>query len=161
MSDHFLQVAKLLAVHLVVSAGIVLALVWSVHLDYFLTVNEEFLLVDVAICAWLCPLFIGFGDAVAQCLFLFLGNGVSIGFFCLWSLLLLGRFGLGYCWLLRLCTALYSILSLFSCLVSSTLSCLGFCDALAFCNGCIDDSLLFFWCCISEMFVNGVEYFFF
>ena len=92
-----MQVAKLLAVHLIVSAGIILALVWSVHFDYFLAVNEEFLLVDVAICAWLCPLLIGFGDALAQCLFLCLGKCVRIWFFCLWSIILLGRFGLGYC----------------------------------------------------------------
>ena len=137
-----------------VCAGIVLALVRGINLDNLLAVNEEFLLVDVAILAWLCPLFIGFCKAVAQCLFLCLSYGIGIGFF------LLGGFVFGYCWLLRLCTALYSILSLFSCLVSSTLFCLGFCVALSFCNGCIDEGLLFFWCCISEMFVNGVEYFF-
>jgi len=48
---HLLQVAKLFAVHLIVSAGIVLALVRSINLDYFLAVNEQFLLVDVSILA--------------------------------------------------------------------------------------------------------------
>ncbi len=51
--------------------------------------------------------------------------------------------------------------SLFTCLASFTLFCVCFGSALALRNGSVHECLLFFWGCISEMFVYGCEYFFF
>ena len=69
---YFVEVAKLLAVHLIVSAGVILALVRSVNLDNFLAINEHTVLVNFSIFAWFRPLVFCVGDALAQFFFGFL-----------------------------------------------------------------------------------------
>ena len=127
---YFVEVAKLLAVNLIIGSGIILALVRSVNLDNFLAINEHTMLVDFSIFAWLRPLVFCIGDALAQFILGFLRQCVGIGF------VTLNWFFTGYDWLLRLCIAPSNNRSLFACLVSSSWLC-GFCSPFAFCNGCV------------------------